>query len=153
MNTQNINLKNELKKTMYEITHYSERSSDTESHLFETYEEREAYIKAKGFEYSNRSFDKWFSLSEVQVTKPIKGNGEKTTFRVTTYFDPYGDGKSQPEVHRRYYYYSYLSKSEIMYYFDKRNAVSNYYRQVDIKFMPAPLNRRIMEFEKEYYIK
>jgi hypothetical protein len=131
-----------MKTKMYKITHNSHFSSYTVRKLFNTECERNEYVKNQNFSEID-----WFQLDEVEVTTPEKGNGSVIAFRVTAYYDPYGDGKSGRKIFKHYYYFTSLSESEVKHHFDVKNACSGYYGEVTVAFMPTPKNKKAIMFQ------
>jgi len=60
----------------------------------------------------------------------------KLTFSVTSYFDPFGDEKSDRKILKREFYITDKSEQEITDYFDNYNSNRDYYHNVTIKFKP-----------------
>lgn len=72
---------------------------------------------------------------------------EDITFSVTSYFDPYGDGKSTRRVFSRKFYKTKQSKHEIQELFYKKNRYCDYYSEQLINFPSKPY-KRVIDFDK-----
>lgn len=68
------------------------------------------------------------------------------TFKVVSYYDPYGDKKSNRKVFSRRYYQTKKTKKEIMDIFNKRNEVLTYYSQEIVIFPLKPYITKKMKY-------
>lgn len=66
-----------------------------------------------------------------------------TTFSITSYYDPYGDGKSDRKVARRTFYHTNGSVDEVKAYVNKYNITADYYNHLSLVFKPY---KRTKEF-------
>jgi len=56
------------------------------------------------------------------------------TFSIISYFDPYGDSKSDKKVFKRHFFNSNLTRDELSQLVLSTNYNRTYYRQIDIIF-------------------
>lgn len=76
---------------------------------------------------------------------------KKTTFSITSYFDPYGDLKSTRKFFKREKFITSLSKEEVKSIIENYNSNADYYSEVTVTFGEHKKPGR--EFETSYYFK
>ena len=71
---------------------------------------------------------------------------DEITFSVTSYYDPYGDKKSQRAVYKREFYKTKKTQEEITRIFKMKNESRSYYGALTLRFPSKPY-RRVKDFD------